>query len=103
MSIHVQLTYFVISTAQTDLKVRYRTFISAWEFIRNLSDIDPHFENKKLELYATKLLKHDNINKFCLLESDKNTYQISSPYSVSKLRYRQTTLITITGYKITQA
>ena len=61
---------------------------------------------KRLELHATKLLKHDNINKFFLLDSDKDMYQISSSYNVLKLRYRPTTLNTKTfaaGYKITQA
>ena len=29
---------------------------------------------KRLELHATKSLKHDNINKFCLIDSDKDMY-----------------------------
>ena len=29
---------------------------------------------KRLELQATESLKHDNIHKFCLLDSDKDMY-----------------------------
>ena len=29
---------------------------------------------KRLEVHATKSLKHDNINKFCLLQLDKDMY-----------------------------
>ena len=29
---------------------------------------------KGLELHTTESLKHDNINKFCLLDSDKDVY-----------------------------
>ena len=27
---------------------------------------------KRLELHATKALVHDNVNKFCLIDSDKD-------------------------------
>ena len=66
--------------------------------------MEPHFWNEKTcTTRYTKSLMHDNINKFCLLDSDKDMYQISSFYSVPKLKYRPTTLITNTEYKFTQA
>ena len=34
----------------------------------------PHSEYKELRLHATKSLKCDNINKFCLLVSDNSMY-----------------------------
>ena len=39
-------------------------------------------------LQVTKALKHDDINKFSLLVSDKCLFEISSSYNVLKLRYR---------------
>ena len=37
-------------------------------------DIDFLFRNNRLVLHTTKSLKHDNINKFCLLDLEKDMY-----------------------------
>ena len=42
----------------------------------------------KRSLQFIKSLEHDNINKCCLLVLDECVFQISSSYSVLKLRYR---------------